>query len=202
MASAKGSASTTAMALLAKPAAFEDMLSKLAARDKQNVERHLALADGEPDAEHGKLYRRLARALFTLSPHAVTTVGQQALQFFVADGKYKMQTFAIEDPRDGRLLVYTGDVLKEAVKSGVLTPPAKTDASAGHVLGNDRDQRLLVESLDSNNTPNPHPWYKNMLGWGRKALRITLPVKATREQINATEALCAMYAKTLVKKEA
>ena len=33
-----------------------------------------------------------------------------------------------------------------------------------------------------------------MLGWGRKAVRITLPVKATKEQIAAVESLCAMIA--------
>jgi hypothetical protein len=39
-----------------------------------------------------------------------------------------------------------------------------------------------------------------MLGWGRKALRVTLPVKATAEQIAATEALCAFTAKGFTKK--
>ena len=46
------------------------------------------------------------------------------------------------------------------------------------LLRMDKAQRLLIEPLDADNTPNPHPWYKNMLGWGRKALRITLPVPA------------------------
>jgi len=41
-----------------------------------------------------------------------------------------------------------------------------------------------------------------MLGWGRKALRVTLPVKATAEQIAAAEALCAFTAKGFTKKEA
>ena len=31
-----------------------------------------------------------------------------------------------------------------------------------------------------------------MLGWGRKALRVTLPVKATPEQIATFKALCAV----------
>jgi hypothetical protein len=195
MPSAKtNSATSAAAALLAHPLEFDQFLAKLAARDRQNVDRHLLAADAEPDPEHGTLWRRLARVLFTLSPHAVTTIGQQALQFFVADGKYKKQVYAIEDPRDGRILVYTGDVVKDAIKQGVLAPPAKSDASAGYVVAADKSQRLLIESLDANNTPNPHPWYKNMLGWGRKAVRITLPVKATKEQLAAVEALCAMIA--------
>ena len=198
----KTNAATAISPLLAKPLELEEFLAKLAARDRQNVDRHLAAADAEPEPDHAKLWRRIARSMFTLSPHAVTTIGQQALQFFIADGKYRMQVFAVEDPRDGRLLIYTGDVVKEAIKAGVLAAPPKGDASAGHVVVADKSQRLILEILDANNTPNPHPWYKNMLGWGRKALRVTLPVKATPEQIAAAEALCALTAKTFVKKDA
>src|SRR3954466_15332189 len=124
-------ASAATGGLLAKPAEMDEFLAKLAARDRQNVDRHLIAADAEAEPDHANLWRRIARALFTLSPHAVTTIGQQALMFFVADGKYRMQVFAIEDPRDGRILVYTGDVLKEAAKAGILSPPAKGDASQG-----------------------------------------------------------------------
>ena len=203
MASTKTNSTTSAAtALLAKPLPLDDFLAKLAARDRQNVDRHLAAADAEPEPDHAKLWRRIARSMFTLSPHAVTTIGQQALQFFIADGKYRMQVFAVEDPRDGRLLVYTADVIKEAIKQGILAAPPKNDASAGYVVVADKSQRLIIEPLDANNTPNPHPWYKNMLGWGRKALRVTLPVKATPEQISAAEALCAFTAKGFQKKEA
>jgi hypothetical protein len=202
MASTKTNPATAVSPLLAKPAELDEFLAKLAARDRQNVDRHLLAADSEPEPDHGRLWRRIARSMFTLSPHAVTTIGQQALLFFVADGKYRMQVYAVEDPRDGRLLLYTGDVVKEAVKAGILAPPAKGDASAGHVVVADKNQRLIIETLDANNTPNPHPWYKNMLGWGRKALRVTLPIKATPEQISAAEALCALTAKGFAKKEA
>lgn len=192
-------AASTISAALAKPVDFDQFLAKLAARDRQNVDRHLIAADAEPEPDHAKLWRRIARSMFTLSPHAVTTIGQQALLFFIADGKYKMQVYAVEDPRDGRLLVYVGDVVKEAIKQGVLAAPPKGDASAGHVVAADKSQRLIIEPLDANNTPNPHPWYKNMLGWGRKALRVTLPVKASPEQIAAVEALCALSAKAFNK---
>src|SRR3954452_8580734 len=93
MASSKTSTVTVAAVkdLLSKPAELDEFLAKLAARDRQNVDRHLIAADAEAEPEHAKLWRRIARALFTLSPHAVTTIGQQALQFFIADGKYKKQ---------------------------------------------------------------------------------------------------------------
>ena len=166
MASTKTNSATAVSPLLAKPAELDEFLAKLAARDRQNVDRHLLAADAEAEPDHAKLWRRIARSMFTLSPHAVTTIGQQALLFFIADGKYRMQVFAVEDPRDGRLLIYTGDVTKEAMKAGVLAAPAKGDASAGYIVVADKSQRLIIETLDANNTPNPHPWYK-----GRSAQR-------------------------------
>jgi len=145
MASAKSNVATTISPQLAKPADFDEFLAKLAARDRQNVDRHLIAADAEPEPDHAKLWRRIARSMFTLSPHAVTTIGQQALLFFIADGKYRMQVYAVEDPRDGRLLIYTADVLKEAIKAGVLAAPPKGDASGGHVVVADKSQRLIIE---------------------------------------------------------
>jgi hypothetical protein len=106
----------------------------------------------------------------------VQTVGQHAVQFFVADGKYRMQVFALEDGRDGRVVVYLPDVLAAAEK-------------AGAPLG-----VLKPESIDSSNTPNPSPHIKHMLGWNRKAVRVTLPTRASPQQISATETLCALAA--------
>jgi hypothetical protein len=197
----KSAAIETAMVALAKPAAYEDILTKLSARDRQSVEKHIALAQAEPTQDHERLWKRLASDLFTLASHAVTTQGQQAMLFHVQDGKYRMQIFALEDPRDGRLLVYSGDSIAEAVKLGLLRAPAKTEAPGGYMLGS-AGERLVVEGLDSNSSPEPKPWYKNMLGWGRKAIRITLPVNATEEQIRAAEALCALAARAQAKKAA
>ena len=44
----------------------------------------------------------------------------------------------------------------------------------------------MVESLDASNTPDPQPAIKHMLGWNRKALRLTLPALANTAQIAAT----------------
>jgi hypothetical protein len=198
----KSAAIETALVALAKPAAYEDVLAKLSARDRQSVEKHIALAQAEPTPDHERLWKRLACDLFTLASHAVTTQGQQAMLFHVQDGKYRMQIFALEDPRDGRILVYAGDSIGEAVKLGLLRAPGKGEAPGGYVLGAAGGERVVVESLDANSSPEPKPWYKNMLGWGRKAIRITLPVNASDEQIRAAEALCALAARAQAKKAA
>ncbi len=182
-----------ARAALEKPVSLDEFLGKLSARDRTNVDRHLAAIEAEPEPKHAALWKRVAKTLATLAPHAVTTTGQQAISFFIADGKYRMQVFALEDNRDGKLLVYTVDALDEAVKAQVLKPAAKgaEDPTALPIGGG---QSLSVESLTNENTPNPSAYYKHMLGWNRKALRITLPHDATAQQIEAAENICAIAA--------
>jgi hypothetical protein len=156
---------------------METFLTGLAGKDRSNIEKHLAACDAEPDPTHGKLWRRLAVSLRKLAPLPVTTVGQHAVQFFIADGKYRMQVFALEDARDGRLMIYLPDILADVHKAGASAVAA-----------------LQPESLDSANTPNPSPHIKHMLGWNRKAVRVTLPTRATSQQISATETLCTLAA--------
>lgn len=196
MAKSTGAVLTAAKKSLDNPRPFDDLLTKLAAKDKANIERHLAFADADsPHPDHGKLWRRLARALGTLAPHAIQTTGQQAIQFFIADGKYKKQVFALEDPRDGRLMIYSPDAVEVAVKSGVVTAPRSGADALQYGIKGAAGQTLQVEALDNANTPNPAAFYKHMLGWNRKAMRITLTLPATPAQVDAAEALCALAAR-------
>ena len=78
----------------------------------------------------------MAFALGTLAPLAIQMVGEGAMQFFVADGKYRMQAFALEDVRDGAVHVYIPDTLAEAQKMGVIMPsPRDADADGPHEFG-------------------------------------------------------------------
>ena len=182
-----------ARAALEKPVSLDEFLAKLSARDRTNVDRHIAAIEAAPEPKHLALWKRVAKTLATLAPHAVSTTGQQAISFFIADGKYRMQVFALEDNRDGKLLIYTVDALDEAIKAQVLKPPPK-GAEDQTALPISNGQALTVEALTNENTPNPSAFYKHMLGWNRKALRITLPHDATPQQIEATEQLCAIAA--------
>jgi hypothetical protein len=190
-----------ARAALEKPVSLDELLAKLSARDRTNVDRHLAALEAETDPKHAALWKRVAKTLATLAPHAITTTGQQAISFFIADGKYRMQVFALEDNRDGKVLVYAVDALDDAFKAQILKPPAKgaPDPTA-HPISN--GQALTVESLTNENTPNPSAFYKHMLGWNRRAVRITLPHDATPQQIEAAEQLCAIAAIRWAPKEA
>lgn len=164
---------------LSKPVDLDALLAKAGQRDRANVEKHLAAVD----PAHATLWRRLMRSLATLAPLAIQTVGQAAVQFFIADGKYRMQVFALEDASDGHLILYTPDVYDEARKLKLI--PAEGDEHA-----------VFIEQLTGANTPNPSPHFKNMLGWNRKALRIVLPINATDEQIETAEHIAGLAARS------
>jgi hypothetical protein len=174
---------------------LEAFLAALAAKDRLNVERHLTAIDEGPAPSHGKLWRQIAVALRRLAPHAAQTIGQHVVQFFIADGKYRKQVFALEDQRDGLIQVYIPDVLTAAVKEKLLGKALDSDDdfSVGEdevaptvpvrypIVGK-KNETLQIDPLDAANTPEPPNQFKNMLGWGRKALRVTIPTTAGTAQ--------------------
>ena len=176
---------------LKHPISFDDFLAKLSAKDRTNAERHAtALAD---NPRHLELWRRLACSLMTLAPHAIKFNGQQSIQFYIPDGKYRMQVFALEDLRDGKITIYCGNSLGEATDQGLLQKRKAGDPeNAVKIRGT--DDTLAIDSLDGQ-TPNPSAFYKDMLGWNRKAIRITLQANATNVQVQAAENLCALSAR-------
>src|SRR5262245_5837913 len=95
-------------------------MAALGSRDRANVERHLAAAEAEATPAHSTLWKRFVRDLATLSSMTIQSTGQQALSFYIPDGKHRQQVFALEDQRDGKLRVYAEDVLAQAIKAGVV----------------------------------------------------------------------------------
>ena len=175
---------------------FEGFLSALSARDRLNIERHIAVCEGEPTLDHAKLYKRLAAMLYGLAPQAIRTTGQRAVQFFVADGKYRVQAFALEDLADGKVTVYLTDALDAAISQGIFKRRAKSDGDATlYEVGDSAGTFLALEKLNSANTVEAPDYYRHMLGWNRKALRLTLPTNATTAQVKAAEALFVLAAR-------
>lgn len=173
--------------------ALDAVLAKTGAKDRTHIQRHLTAADAEPDPAHAALWRKLADLLASLAPLPVQAVGHTAVMFFVPDGKYRMQAFALEDQSDGRIALYLPDILAEAVRKKILKKAAEPEEYS--VVGSLRST-LHVEALDAQNTPEPPTHVKNMLGWNRKSLRITLPIIGTdRARLAAVEALCNLAGK-------
>lgn len=173
--------------------ALDQMMARAGAKDRTHIQRHLAALDAEPDPAHATLWRRLAGTLYTLAPLPVQTVGHSAVLFFIPDGKYRMQVFALEDQSDGRIAVYLPDILDEAIKKKLIR---KGDDPAEFPIVGALRNTLKVEVLDAQNTPEPPVHVKNMLGWNRKSLRVTLPAIAMDgPRVDAAEALCTLAAK-------
>ena len=184
---------------LAKPLDFETFLTKLGPRGRVHAERHVATADAEPEhgPRHAEVWQRLARSLISLASHAAKINGQQSVQIYIADGKYKMQVFALEDLRDGSIHVFCSNVLDDAMKQGVVGTRKREEKGPLAFQIPSTDDWLTVEELDGS-TANPAPFYKDMLGWNRKAVRVTIPKNATDAQITAVEAFCALSARAWI----
>jgi hypothetical protein len=172
---------------------FEELIAKLPARERGAVQRHEAACE-EVDPSHAVLWRRIVCRLSTLAPHAVRALGQHTLQFFIADGKYRQQVFALDDHRDSKIVIYGPDALESALREGVLMPPPDPAEPRAYGLPSARGV-LYLEQLDSTNTTNPDASFKFMLGWNRRALRTTLLSTASPQQVDAAERLWAFSAK-------
>jgi hypothetical protein len=176
---------------LAALLSYSAFVEKLATKDRVNAEKHVTFCEADPDPRHAILWRRLVCGLMALAGHSAKLNREpQSVQFYVADGKYRMQVFTLEAAPPGAVIVYCADVLDQVVESGALT----VQKGAGHIgtyqLSRSHDT-LAIERLDAD-TPSPAAHFKAMLGWNRKALRMTLPVGATASQIEVVEALCAL----------
>jgi hypothetical protein len=132
-------------------------------------------------------------AMMSMAPHSAKANGQQSMQFYIQDGKYRMQIFALEDLRDGSIHVYVTDAVDEATKAGVFGKSKPSDEPNELRLPGSTDT-LNVERLDGK-VSNPAPFYKDMLGWNRRAAHITLPVMASDAQADAAEKLLVLGAK-------
>lgn len=192
---------------------FEDFLARLGDKDRNNLQKHLSACEAEATPAHAALWKRLVWSLANLAPHGVRTTGQRAVQFFVADGRYRLQAFALEDPRDGTIVLYAADALEAAVRAGALRGPVRAsgadvvhdaaevpEAPAGsaalaappvyYAVPEEPGLPLKVEVLSAAGTASAPDYYKHMLGWNRRAVRVTVPVGAGPAHVRALEVLC------------
>jgi hypothetical protein len=166
-------------------------MAKAGAKDRVNVEKHLTACDAEADPGHGKLCRQLITKLGELAPLAVRTGGSLVAQFYIPDGKYRMQVFALEDKRDGAVVVYLPNVLAQAVKEKILVKKGE-QFSVASAPG----EALVLEQMDEKHPLNPPEHVKHMTGWNRKAVKLTLQASAADSpQVTMVEQLCDLAAR-------
>jgi hypothetical protein len=173
--------------------AYETFLLTMGEKDRRNIRKHVATCEDEPTQQHAVLWKRLACTLAALGGKWVKTTGHRAVQFFVADGNYRVQTFALEDTGDGTISVYAPDALQAARDAGIVVVPVGTpDNTLAYEVGDLPGLTVRVEVLSTSKTVDAPEYYRHLLGWNRKALRIILPTNAGRAQLIACDALCGL----------
>jgi hypothetical protein len=187
-----------------KEMSFEDLVAKLAAKDRHCVDRQIAARETSPIFGLADRWRRLAGLLLGLAPGLVKLSGLHTMQFYIADGKYRKQVFALHALPESAIAVCIPDILNDAIKLGMLapktphqttpktTPATKDDESNLYRIGK-TDQTLTVDIV-SGTTLDPQIFYKDMTGWNRRALCITLAGDSNQAQIRAVEDLCKFAA--------
>lgn len=182
---------TAARESLLRRLGFDDFLARLSPKDRGNAEKRVSLLEEGP-SHSARLWQRLACTMMTLAPHSAKFVGRQTVQFYIADGKYRMQVFALEDLQDGNMTVYCPDVLEEAVAAGLLARVGDAGDEQMYVTKVSREP-LRIDLLNGSSL-NPAAHFKDLVGWNRKAIRVTLPPAPSPAQVDATELLCAIAA--------
>ncbi len=178
------------MPVASGPVTFDVMLAKLSARDRGNLEKHLAACEAQGNGRHAEVWKRLSLSLMNLAGHSMKLCGRSGAQFYQADGKYRMQVYALEDVGEGKVCVYCTDVLERALTAKLVTAVG-AGAESDHFRAGKSTSLLTITRL-SGATTDPAPLYKDMLGWNRRALCMELPDEADDKQVSAIEAVCAL----------
>jgi hypothetical protein len=167
---------------------FAVFMTRLIPKVRTSVEKRLDRTDADAAIGYGRCWKRLALLLFRLAPHAVE-VSDTALRFYILDGKYRRQVFALDDGAPELIQIYLPDVLGAAVERGILDAAADgTFASTGH---GGAPVAFEVINADSKEIPD---FCKAMLGWGRRAVRTGIGPLAEEHQIQVIGRLCELAA--------
>lgn len=170
---------------------LEQLLAKTGVRDRTVIEKHLLACEAATEAGHALLWRRLVVKLGELVSLPPRVIGSHTLQFFVPDGKYRMQLFALDDGGNGLLSLFMPNILAKAVNEKLLVKSGDRYAPA-----NAPTLTLLIQQMDVSNSNDPPEYMKHMIGWNRKAVKLTLPVSdGDSPLIDTVEKLCTLAAK-------
>ena len=167
---------------------YATFLEQLSVKGRAAIQKHDELCAADTVQGQGELWKRLAGGLARLADYQTEIVGQQVVKFYIADGKYRQQVFALEDTRQGSIIVYLPDVIALAIAQKILagTPVAHHYKIVGG------DIQLNLEPLDAETRDLTA--CKAMVGWGRHALRVDLNTLSKEKQVRAVEKMCELAA--------
>jgi hypothetical protein len=167
---------------------YEAFIARLSVKGRATVAKHDELCDAGTVDGHGELWKRLA-GVSRLAPHATEMEGQQSVKFYIRDGKYRQQVFALEDSKDGAINVYLPDVLAKAVEKKIL---AGGGAIPMYKIPGDNDTQVQLEIITAETRDMTA--CKAMVSWGKRALRTPITVATKEKSLRTVELLCELAA--------
>jgi hypothetical protein len=168
------------------------LLERFSGKDRDGFERQLTACRAKGGEPLATLWSDLAALFTTLASRPPKLTGTNTIQFFIPDGKHRQQVFAMHMEDDGRVSLYLPNVLDTAISAKVLGKAGKPPLERSYAIGSSQES-LTIDLLDRD-TINPHAYFKDMTGWNRKAICVTLPAEATAGQKKAVEQLAALAA--------
>ncbi len=128
----------------------------------------------------------------TLANRPAKLTGVNTVQFFIPDGKHRKQVFAMHGLDDGSLSIFLPNVLDDAFKpASSPSPPSRPKTTAFCFR---RARKRSRSNLLDRDTLNPQFYFKDMTGWNRKAIQVTIPSTASAAQKHTVEQLAALAA--------
>ncbi len=171
---------------------FDTAIAGLSFKDRGSIDRQLVARENAPVFGLAHRWRHLVAHLLGLAPGLIKLVGVHTMQFYVPDGKYRKQVFALHATPLGEMFVCTPDIVDDAIAAGLLQSPPFPDRPDDYGLPGS-SQTLPIRFVDGK-TLDPQMYYKDMTGWNRRALCIIVPTDATHMQMTAIDDLCRLAA--------
>lgn len=165
----------------AQAAAF----ARLTQKERDTFDRQITNATTRGGEALAALWRRLAGVGLALCTRPAKVSGMNTIQFFIADGNYRKQVYAMHLSDEGEVTVFLPNILAEAIKAKIIAPLPKDPTPHAYAVGK---ERMIIEPYDRDSL-NPQPYYKDMTGWNRKAIGVVLPAGATEGLIDTAEQL-------------
>ncbi len=161
---------------------FDHFITKLTPKDRANANKRATAMESDPPKLF--LWRRMAVKLFSLAGHSAKLNAQESIQFYIADGKYRMQMWSLEDNKSGELTIHCRDVLDDILKKKLIGKPDPKTPNRYPV--GDAGETLVIERVLPQAAEHPAA-FRDLMSWGRKCMRIDLPVNASTKLLDIVD---------------
>lgn len=169
---------------------YENFLTRLSPKARTAMAKYEENCQNRGIDAYSDLWMRLAGLLSQLAPQFADMVGF-SVKFYIPDGKYRQQVFALETTQKGSVAIYMPDVTNAAISKNLLSP---SSIASSYRMSGKTDNQICLEPITADTCETVV--CKAMVSWGKRALVTTLDRNSTAEQISTVEKLCNLAAES------